>query len=1665
MKVFTRLNSLIVILTAFSSFGQVPDYNHLAHKPNANFDSIAKITQHYFDSTRLDTVARSGYKQFKRWEWFWKTRVGNETNPGSFQPAIESLAAILNANLCSGNTYNENWTYLGHNETESNNNNTNFERGQGILIKVHVDLVHDITGNTIYAGSNSGGLWRTVDAKSSTGPHWKCLTKNLKLPGLGVNDIAVHPTNPNIIFISTGIGFGDKITYGMGILKTTDGQSANPTWDIVNDVSYDLSEPSKFIFTQGIFFSPNSSSTIFVLMKNEIWKSTDGGNSFSKKYSLSGNRFFRDMVFLPSNTETIFVSSNDFYPFEGGATILKSNDNGENWTDIKSLIGIGNFERIDLAVTSNSPNMITASGTNGANPQIFTSSNSGLDWTIKSAATIGDNYILVETNDLFISPNNPDIIYLGGVRLTKSSDGGSSFSNLYSNVSGIVHSDIRNIEIYDDGNGNDIIYSANDGGLSISTNSGNSWTSLNGKDLGISQIYGFDMNLNKDWIITGCQDLAIYQSNNNVWKNVSGLGDAFRVAFDHYSSTEKVYVQGVRQVQVSNNKGQSFTDFDNNQYWESAMEFDSKGNLYLARGKMLLRKKPNESSFKTVENFSNIRGEISSLGFSKSDPNIIYVGTSTPSYSSETSGMLFRSNNGLNEDPTFSDISSALDCERMGVSDIEVDPYNPNHFWVATGKGFVSPGSSQTAKRIQYSSNGGSTFNYIHLGLTINDAAMTFPVNVMVFDEASGGLYIGTDIGVYYNADPKSINSVWVCFNQDMPVAIITDLKIDYCNRKIIASTWGYGLWESNLAEKPDENIVLTGNDQLMVENNEIRIINSDITINNGSVMTINGIVKMASNRKISVKPGGKLVVNGGKITSICNEPWQGIVLEGNPTKIQNPIWQGVIELNNQAVIENAIVGIQSPSPIITFNSMGLPNPLLTKGIIKATDATFKNNASDVIIYGFTKTNSGSYIPNSSYFKNCKFITTNENKITALKPHIRLGSCNSIAIQGCTFSDQRSGATPKIDGRIGISASNATFNINDYSKDGTIIHSQFLNLKQAIISVGAPSETKITIFNSTIECYKGIYLFMAINPTIFGNTFKVKNENYIVGSNDYPYGLYFDKTIPIDNESNFFQGINTVPNGINAGLIVRSTGPNFSEIFNNDFHALSIGVQALNDNVDEINLYTGLTFRCNKYLDCKYDFDIYIEPSSSTKNIGICPFQGTKTIPPNNTFSKNNSILLYNINNTAARTITYKHQLANLSDPLVPAVNKNTYTEPETYVSGNFCNPTYRGPCTPCQLRLPLLNNKTIMENLNATWNSLIDNGNSPTNVVSDIENAKISNADSIYNKLMSYSPWLSVKALGKLASMENVFSDEQIKNVMVSNPHSGRSAWILEILSSRTSPFSSSFIEEIENSTSIITSRDSLSWLVSDANNQYDKTLNNLLGSFMDNDTIDYILSLDTFLNHSFRLIYRYELARIYFERGMYLNYQTILDSILLEMVLTEEEILDHEIFSSFYSKLKEWKLDSLPLPILNNIQLNWLKYFYNEHKNMPGIGYSLLALNDSSFNISDPIYISDTSNFVESFQKKSKINQIQNQNVKKFNIYPNPTNNSIKLECNTILNSPLQVIITDQYGKKVAIEKWTTKNNILNIDLSYLNVGVYYCSIYNDYNLLETQRVILIK
>jgi len=114
---------------------------------------------------------------------------------------------------------------------------------------------------------------------------------------------------------------------------------------------------------------------------------------------------------------------------------------------------------------------------------------------------------------------------------------------------------------------------------------------------------------------------------------------------------------------------------------------------------------------------------------------------------------------------------------------------------------------------------------------------------------------------------------------------------------------------------------------------------NGNITVEAGATLTIKTKVRFGSNAKITVKKGGKLVVDRGHLTSGCAGYWQGIEVLGDPSVLQFPTLQGVIELKPFSIIENA-------NNAITTGTNGVGNQ--GGGRIEASLTTFRNNRRSV---------------------------------------------------------------------------------------------------------------------------------------------------------------------------------------------------------------------------------------------------------------------------------------------------------------------------------------------------------------------------------------------------------------------------------------------------------------------------------------------------------------------------------------------------------------------------------------------------------------------------------------------------------------------------------------------------------------------------------------------
>ena len=219
--------------------------------------------------------------------------------------------------------------------------------------------VSDSDPNIIYIGYAVGGVFKSVNNGTSFEPVFE------KYSTASIGDIAIHPTNPNIVYVGTGEPNNRQTTsFGDGIYKTTDGGKTftnvglKETQSIARIVIDPKNPETVYVASPGHLFGPNPERGLF--------KTTDGGKTWSTIKFIDDDTGFTDLALDPSNSNTIYAASyqrrRSGCCFNGGGpggALWKSTDAGKSWTKI-TVNGLppGTYGRIALDVSRSNPNVV-----------------------------------------------------------------------------------------------------------------------------------------------------------------------------------------------------------------------------------------------------------------------------------------------------------------------------------------------------------------------------------------------------------------------------------------------------------------------------------------------------------------------------------------------------------------------------------------------------------------------------------------------------------------------------------------------------------------------------------------------------------------------------------------------------------------------------------------------------------------------------------------------------------------------------------------------------------------------------------------------------------------------------------------------------------------------------------------------------------------------------------------------------------------------------------------------------------------------------------------------------------------------------------------------------------------------------------------------------------
>lgn len=303
------------------------------------------------------------------------------------------------------------------------------ERGPGnIAGRTRSFLVSqkDASGSTWFAGTASGGVWRTEDA----GQTWTHVTAGL--PSQIIGSIGQGASNPDVIYAGTGEGpFAGSLT-GVGIMKSTDHGN---TWTVLESTAFsaDFSNVTDLLVDpsdENHLFATTSNGSFDLEFNAKIMESTDGGNSWTQVYQPRSQPL--QIEADPTDFNTLYASIR----FDG---IVKSTDGGASWSllglqDIaKSQAAAGTeLGRTAFAISPADPQRLYASvhyDTNGpVFSRFFTSGDGGGTWSVveRSGDQITNDYLGISgspqgfyNNCIVAHPDNANKVYWGGIDLWK----------------------------------------------------------------------------------------------------------------------------------------------------------------------------------------------------------------------------------------------------------------------------------------------------------------------------------------------------------------------------------------------------------------------------------------------------------------------------------------------------------------------------------------------------------------------------------------------------------------------------------------------------------------------------------------------------------------------------------------------------------------------------------------------------------------------------------------------------------------------------------------------------------------------------------------------------------------------------------------------------------------------------------------------------------------------------------------------------------------------------------------------------------------------------------------------------------------------------------------------------------------------------------------------
>lgn len=632
------------------------------------------------------------------------------------------------------------------------------------------------TANKVWAGGVAGGLWYNNDVTTADSIWYNV---DDFWANMAVTCIAFDPSNTNTFYVGTGEGwFNIDAVRGAGIWKTTDGGA---TW-----TQLPSTDNSNFYRVQKI--AVTNSGAVLAATRTGLYRSTNGGTSWST--IINGARM----------ADIEVAANGDVYASQGifnTGFLFKSTDDGASFSDVTPATGAN---RIEIGVAPNNANIVYAvgqeAGANGVN-WFYRSADAGASWSAITVPNYLEQSCIEDTNDfsrgqgwynliLAVDPNNSDEVIVGGISHHKSNDGGTTWTPISywtGNCETYVHADQHAI-VTNPNNPNAGIVGS-DGGVSYAPDM---WTAAKpafsdrNNGYNVTQFYSADTrNIDADnYIITGAQDNGSLVLNGNgiVGSTEVTGGDGAFSHIDQDNPDIQITAFTRSSYSLSRNGGASFTPILINRSFGlfiNPTDYDDDTNLLYcaanANQYIFSTDLSNSSGFflATVD-FGG--GQVSAVTVSPNTPNRVFFGAG---------GEIFR-----------------VDSAHLGGGSIVTNISNGN-----TSSGNVSSiaiGSSDDQLLVTYSNyNVNSVFETENGGATWTNKEgdlANMPVRWALYNpNNTNEALLATELGVWSTDDLSAASVEWGATNIGLSNVRTDMLKYRPADGQVTVATHGRGVF------------------------------------------------------------------------------------------------------------------------------------------------------------------------------------------------------------------------------------------------------------------------------------------------------------------------------------------------------------------------------------------------------------------------------------------------------------------------------------------------------------------------------------------------------------------------------------------------------------------------------------------------------------------------------------------------------------------------------------------------------------------------------------------------------------------------------------------------------------------------------------------------------